>query len=163
MFILLHAFEEYGEECLQLFEGQFAFLIIDIKENRIFYARDRIGIVPLYYVEDEKLLYIASEVKALTFLNQKIQVLPPGHWKSQTKEPKRYFLPEYNNKNWKLSKFILQLHDTVINAVKKRVNTDLPVGVIYSGGLDSSIVLSQAIKFHPNQVPSQLALTTAKT
>lgn len=147
---VLHAFEEYGEECLQLFEGQFAFVIVDIKENRIFCARDRIGIVPLYYVEDEKLLYIASELKTLTFLNKKIQVLPPGHWKSQTGEPKPYFLPEYNQKNWKLSEFILQLHDTVINAVKKRVNTDLPIGVIYSGGLDSSIVLSQAIKFHQN-------------
>ncbi|NJL64569.1 MAG: asparagine synthetase B [Methylacidiphilales bacterium] len=147
---VLHAFEEYGEECLQLFEGQFAFVIVSIKENRIFLARDRFGIVPLYYVEDDGLIYIASELKALTFLNQKIQALPPGHWKSETGKPRRYFTPQYINHNWKLEDFLAQLRETTVNAIKKRVNTDLPIGIIYSGGLDSSIVLSQAIKFHPN-------------
>ncbi|GJD20966.1 asparagine synthetase [Rivularia sp. IAM M-261] len=148
--IILYAFEEYGEECLQLFEGQFAFVIVSISDNRIFCARDRFGIVPLYYVEDDSLIYIASELKALTFLNQKIQVLLPGYWKCGMAEPKRYFTPQYVSHNWELENFLLQLYNTTVNAIKKRVNTDLPIGIIYSGGLDSSIVLSQAIKFHPN-------------
>ena len=145
---VLYAFEEYGEECLQLFEGQFAFIIVSIRENRIFCARDRFGIVPLYYVEDDGLIYIASELKALTFLNQKIQSLLPGHWKGMG-EPKCYFTPQHISHNWELEDFLSQLYETTVNAIKKRVNTDLPIGIIYSGGLDSSIVLSQAIKFHP--------------
>ncbi len=147
---ILYAFEEYGEKCLQLFEGQFAFVIVDIKENSIFCARDRIGIVPLYYVEDSGLLYVASELKALTFLNQKIYSIPPGHLKTINSEPKPYFTPEWVAEVWQLEEFLPRLHDSVVNAVKKRVNTDLPIGIIYSGGLDSSIVLSQAIKFHSN-------------
>jgi asparagine synthase (glutamine-hydrolysing) len=147
---VIHAFEEYGEECLQIFEGQFAFVIVSISENRIFCARDRFGIVPLYYVEDDGLIYIASELKALTFLNQKIKVLLPGYCKSETGEPKRYFTPQHISHNWKLEDLLSQLYDSTVSAIKKRVNTDLPVGIIYSGGLDSSIVLSQAIKFHQN-------------
>ena len=147
--IILHAFTEYGENCLDLFEGQFAFAIVDLQQQSIFYARDRLGITPLYYVDTPELLYLASEIKALTPLNQKIQVLLPGHFRFNTQTPQSYFQPSFSTYPDSWEAFIPQLRSTVSQAIQKRVTTDLPIGIIYSGGLDSSIVLSQAIKFHP--------------
>lgn len=145
---ILHAFTEYGEDCLHLFEGQFAFVIVDLEQQSIFYARDRLGITPLYYVETAELLYIASEIKALTPLNQKIQALLPGHFRVNSQLSQSYFHPSFTTYSDSLEEFIPQLRSTVAQAVQKRVATDLPIGIIYSGGLDSSIVLSQALKFH---------------
>ena len=62
---ILHAYEEHGTECLQLFRGMFAFAIWDSKRQRLFCARDRLGIKPLYYYWDGRLFAFASEIKAL--------------------------------------------------------------------------------------------------
>ena len=145
---ILHAFTEYGQDCVHLFEGQFAFAIVDLTQQSIFYARDRLGITPLYYVETEGLLYLASEIKALTPLNQKIYALQPGHFRVNKEAPCSYFNPAFTTYLHGVKEFIPQLKYTVNQAIQKRVATDLPIGIIYSGGLDSSIVLSQAVKFH---------------
>lgn len=63
--VILHAYEEYGEECLSLFNGMFAFAIWDSKRKRLFAARDRIGIKPFYYFFDGAVLIFGSEIKAL--------------------------------------------------------------------------------------------------
>ena len=62
---ILHAFEEHGEECLQLFRGMFGFAIWDAPRRRLFCARDRLGIKPFYYYWDGRLFAFASEMKAL--------------------------------------------------------------------------------------------------
>ena len=62
--VLLKAYQEYGRECLHKFNGMFAFLIYDIQEKKLFVARDRVGIKPLYYVNFESSIYFASEIKA---------------------------------------------------------------------------------------------------
>ena len=62
---ILHAYEEYGTECLQLFRGMFAFAIWDARRNRLFCARDRLGIKPFYYYWDGRIFAFASEIKAL--------------------------------------------------------------------------------------------------
>jgi len=63
--VLLKAYQHYGEECLHRFNGMFAFAIYDTQEQRVFLARDRVGIKPLYYVLLDSALYFASEIKAL--------------------------------------------------------------------------------------------------
>jgi len=62
---ILHAYEQHGADCLQLFRGMFAFAIWDTKQRRLFCARDRLGIKPFYYYWDGRLFAFASEIKAL--------------------------------------------------------------------------------------------------
>lgn len=63
--VVIHAYEEYGEKCLDLFEGMFAFAIWDCKKNLLLLVRDRIGIKPLYYYYDHKKIIFGSEIKAI--------------------------------------------------------------------------------------------------
>ena len=63
--VIVHQYEENGEECLQKFVGMFAFVLYDKKNRKLFAARDRIGIKPLYYYVDEKMAIFASEIKAI--------------------------------------------------------------------------------------------------
>lgn len=146
---ILYAFEEYGEKCVDLFEGQFAFIIVDLKENKLFFARDPLGIIPLYFVRDSQFLYIASTIKALTHLNQPIEVLPPGCYQWSDRPAVQYFQAKLSSQTATFEEFLPQLKTTLVGAIQRRTQTDLPIGIIYSGGLDSSIVLSQAIKYHP--------------
>ena len=76
--VLLEAYNAYGEECLNLIEGMFAFLIYDIEKNTAFVARDHFGIKPLYYYQEGNKIAIASELKTLTNI--------PGFNKSINKE-----------------------------------------------------------------------------
>src|SRR5580704_10510819 len=62
---ILHAYEEYGDDCVQHLRGMFAFAIWDRKRRRLLMARDRLGIKPLYYYRSGRFLAFASEVKAL--------------------------------------------------------------------------------------------------
>ncbi len=148
---ILYAYTEYGPGCLDYFEGQFAFAIVDLNTQEVFWARDRLGISPLYYVEQGLDLFIASEIKALVSLGQKIQVLLPGQWRTSSGQTATYFTPKSIEAPIPpLEEYLGNLRRVIGEAVQKRVDTDLPVGIIYSGGLDSSIILSQAVKFHSN-------------
>lgn len=148
--VILAAYQVYGTGCLNHFNGQFSFVIIDLEQKECFMARDEIGIVPLYYVQTKDLIYIASEIKALTFLKHKIEKLNPGSFIYRKSQEQQYFIPKYKIQERNQELFLSELRTSLIKAVKSRVNTNLPIGVIFSGGLDSSIVLSQAIKFHRN-------------
>ncbi len=63
--VIIHAYEEYGEKCVEKFNGMFAFVIYDKNKNKIFGARDRFGIKPFYYYSDEDKFIFASEIKAI--------------------------------------------------------------------------------------------------
>src|SRR4030066_584051 len=67
--VILHAYEEWGEQCIEKFSGMFAFAIWDDKRKKLFLARDRIGKKPLFYYWDEKFFVFASELQALLSLN----------------------------------------------------------------------------------------------
>ena len=153
---ILHAYEEHGEHCVELFDGQFAFVIYDVMKKTLFAARDHLGVVPLYFVLDGEMMFIASNIRALTFLGRRINVVPPGHILDIHGHLKEYYRPEYGplygpkNGSSALARaeFVGELKQALQSAVAKRVDTDLPVGVIYSGGIDSSVVLSEACKRH---------------
>jgi asparagine synthase (glutamine-hydrolysing) len=63
--VVLHAYEEWGTDCLRRFNGMWAFAVVDLKSNKIFCARDRAGVKPFYYFYDGKRFCFASEIKAL--------------------------------------------------------------------------------------------------
>jgi asparagine synthase (glutamine-hydrolysing) len=145
---ILHAYEEYGQRCVDHLDGQFAFVIYDVAKETLFAARDHVGIVPLYFVLDDGTLYVASVIKALTFLNRQIQALPPGHSLDIHGNLQAYYRPKYQRTVLEKDQFVVELKRALQASVAKRVDTDLPVGVIYSGGIDSSIVLNEATKHH---------------
>ncbi len=68
--VILHAYEEYGEECLKKFNGMFAFCIYDSKKKILFIARDRLGIKPLYYYKNKDKFIFASEIKCILQNNE---------------------------------------------------------------------------------------------
>ena len=63
--VILHAWEEWGPDCLQDFNGMFSFVILDHKENKLYAVRDRFGVKPMYYYKGESAIYLASEIKQI--------------------------------------------------------------------------------------------------
>lgn len=148
--VVLAAYEKWGSNCLSHLRGQYAFSIVDIKQQTVIMARDEIGIVPLYYAKYKDLIYIASEIKALIFLKITINTVPPGSFIDENQMVHTIFAPLHSIKYTDSDLFIKELRTTICESVKEQVDVDMPIGVIYSGGLDSSIVLSEALKCHSN-------------
>lgn len=151
--VLAHLFEEYGSEMIYKIDSEmFAFVIYDRKNNTIFAARDILGVKPLYYAYDkEGQLYFSSELKQLSFYKDidKAYNFPPASYFLNGKI-KKYFRLQTNNKLKNEEKIINLLEEQIVEAVKKRVDTDLPVGVLLSGGVDSSLIMEIATRFHPD-------------
>lgn len=170
--VIVHAYEEYGADCVQRLCGMFAFALWDRKKRTLLLARDRLGIKPLYYYVRNGRLVFASEVKAIlqvpevereinpqalyayvgyefvpapeTILRH-IYKLPPGHYLQY--HDGRVALTEY----WDL-RFETQPHpkayyeeklrELLAEAVRSHLRSDVPLGVFLSGGLDSSALVA---------------------
>lgn len=151
---LVHLYEEYEEGMMDKIDSEmFAFVIYDKKKNSLLAARDRWGVKPLYWAQDDaENFYFASEIKALSCLPQikTVKLFPPGHYFKDGKMANYY--PAGNPAKRKIGEAAAAkiLRELVDDAVKKRVETDLPVGVFLSGGLDSTSILATALKFHEN-------------
>jgi len=76
--VILHAYEQWGLDAIRKFNGMFAFALVDLRKNRLFLVRDRIGIKPLYYYLDSKCLVFASELKAILLTDVPRQIDPNG-------------------------------------------------------------------------------------
>lgn len=139
---LLHFYEEKGTDMVAELDGMFAFAITDGKD--IFLARDPIGIKPLYYVSDEKNnLYFASEQKALIEISSDIHEFPAGHWYHSQKGMNCYYdVPEKEPVKDEVEFYTTRIRNTLESSVRKRLMSDVPLGVFLSGGLDSSILAS---------------------
>ena len=141
---LVHLWEEFGTDMVNLLDSEmFAFAIYDKKNNDVFVARDALGVKPLYYAFVKNNFYCASEVKALVDIKGiEIKEFPPGHFYFNGKFQK-YFNTQIL-KNEKIDNF-----DALLNAaVKKRVQTNLPIAVFLSGGVDSSLIMELATRYH---------------
>ena len=154
--IILALYEKKGVAFLDELNGIFGFAIYDSKKNEFFIARDHIGIIPLYIGWDsDKTLYVASELKALEGKCQKIESFPPGfYWHSSDPKPIKWYKRDWINYH-KVSKnetSISDLHDALANAVHRQLMSDVPYGVLLSGGLDSSITSALAKKFAPKRI-----------
>jgi len=157
--ILLALYEEENYTFLNKLNGIFAFALYDIEKNEYFIARDHIGIIPLYMGWDSNgTFYVASELKALEGKCNKIELFPPGNYfSSKSKKLVKWFNPDwlsYNSvKNNKTS--IKNLHNSLSDAVYRQLMSDVPYGVLLSGGLDSSITSALAKKFSSKRIESE--------
>lgn len=149
---LTHLYEEYGEGMMDKIDSEmFAFAIYDRKRNSLLAARDRWGVKPLYWAQDDDgNFYFASEIKALSCLPQvrTVKLFPPGHYFKDGKLANYYSAGNQAKRKIDEEAAARMLRELVDEAVKKRVGTDLPIGVFLSGGLDSTAVLATALKFH---------------
>jgi asparagine synthase (glutamine-hydrolysing) len=151
--VLVHAYEEWGKEMvIRLDSEMFAFVIYNVETKDIFAARDPLGVKPFYYAKTiEGELLFASELKQLVQFDNVLEVkeFPQGHYYFNGKFTK-YF--EIKDSKIKLSELnaIKLIEQDIVNAVRKRVETDLPIGVFLSGGVDSSLVMEIATRFHPD-------------
>jgi asparagine synthase (glutamine-hydrolysing) len=177
--VLLHLYEEYGTEMCRFLRGMFAFAIMDMRQNRLFVARDHYGKKPVYYARTAAGgLIFASELKALrvlaretgtrllvseqaiydylslgvppqpTTIYQNVAMLMPGSWMTfdgAALTTERYWRPDYTRKTTlPYAEVLEQVRALIAEAVHIRLRSDVPLGVLLSGGIDSSIVAYQA-------------------
>ncbi len=141
---------------LNRLEGMFAFVLWDAANGTWLIARDPIGIIPLYYGHDGYgNLHVASEMKALVGICRSVEEFPPGHfWRSGEAEPIRYYTPR-----WREYAAVAgaesdrgQVRHALESAVRSHMMSDVPYGVLLSGGLDSSLIAAIAKKYAARRV-----------
>ena len=156
--VILALYENNGVDFLNNLNGIFAFALYDSSKDRYLIARDHMGIIPLYMGwDDDNIFYVSSELKSLEGVCGKIELFPPGHYLlSDSSELVKWYKPDWIShnsvKNSETS--IKAIHDSLSAAVKRQLMSDVPYGVLLSGGLDSSITSALAKKFASKRVES---------
>jgi asparagine synthase (glutamine-hydrolysing) len=156
--VILALYKEKGVDFIDDMNGIFGFAIYDAEKDEYFVARDHMGIIPLYIGWDQNgTFYVASELKALEGVCSKIQLFPPGHYMS-SKDGK--FVKWYK-RDW--TEFdavkdnetsIAKIKEALEAAVQRQLMSDVPYGVLLSGGLDSSVTSAIAKKYAQKRVES---------
>jgi asparagine synthase (glutamine-hydrolysing) len=157
--VILALYRDKGPNFIEDLNGIFGFALYDIENDIFLVARDHMGIIPLYHGWDEfGQYYVASELKALEGICNKIEVFPPGHY---------HFSPDGGLKKWYTRDWmdfenvknnqtdIAALRKGLEDAVHRQLMSDVPYGVLLSGGLDSSIISAVAKKFASKRIESQ--------
>ena len=183
--VILHAYEEFGEDCFQLFNGMFAIAIWDELEKRLVLARDRLGKKPLYYSYADETFLFASELKALVtapLFSRQInplslmkylffEYIPGPHtifkeakklpaastlvWHKNRMETKTYWWPfplEGKKENLSENEAEERMISLLKKSIRRRLISDVPLGVFLSGGIDSSTIAAFAQQEIPGKV-----------
>ena len=170
--VIVHAYEEYGPDCVKRFNGMFALAVWDRNRQQLLLARDRLGIKPLYYYLKDGRLVFGSEMKVILedpdvereidpqslyyyigyeyvptprTIFRDIFKLPPGHYlvykdgKSQTTQ---YWDLEFETEGLSSKHYEERMRELLTESVRKRLISDVPLGVFLSGGLDSSAIVA---------------------
>ena len=154
--VILALYREKGIDFLDDLSGIFAFALYDAERDEFLIARDPIGVIPLYigYDSDGK-VYVASELKALEGQCERYEPFLPGHY-YWSREPgmKRYY-----KRDWFSYDAVKDnpastraIHDALEDAVRRQLMSDVPYGVLLSGGLDSSVISAVAEKFAEHRI-----------
>ncbi len=158
--VVLEAFLQWGENAVRRLRGEFAFVIADRRSGRTYLARDPLGIKPLYWSVRAGCLHVASEIKALVSVGEPIRQVPGGHhgWAGPGEHPglapyadllsEDVTAPPIDDPN----EAARQVRAALADSIGVRVDTPLTVGVILSGGLDSSLTLAHVRQAHPDCV-----------
>ena len=148
--VILPLYLQYGTDFLDRLSGMYAFCLYDEDKDFWMIARDPIGIMPLYYGHDQHgQLFVASEMKALMDVCNQVHEFPPGHyWCSKEDQPRRWYYRDWDQYSAVESAVTDSdaLAEALEQSVIKHLMTDVPYGVLLSGGLDSSIVAALAAK-----------------
>lgn len=156
--VILALYREKGVDFLEDLNGIFAFALYDMENDCYLIARDHIGIIPLYMGWDKSgNFYVASELKALEGTCNRIQEFLPGHYLySKDGEMHKWYNREWTNyENVKDNK--TNLHDlrtALEESVHRQLMSDVPYGVLLSGGLDSSVISAIAKKYAARRIES---------
>lgn len=156
--VILALYQEQGPAFLDELNGIFGFALYDSTEDRYFIARDHMGIIPLYIGWDQHgTFYVASELKALEGTCTRIELFPPGHYMLSDQEG----FQRWYSRDWMDYEAvednptdIAVLRKALEDAVHRQLMSDVPYGVLLSGGLDSSVTSAIAKKYAQKRVES---------
>ena len=154
--VILALYRDKGIHFLEDLNGIFAFALYDAERDEFLVARDPIGVIPLYIgYDDDGKVYVASEMKALEGNCDRYEVFLPGHYYSSREgQMKRYYTRDWMDyeavKDNTAS--VEAIHDALEDAVKRQLMSDVPYGVLLSGGLDSSVISAVAEKFSEHRI-----------
>lgn len=169
--VVLHAYAQWGEASLQKLNGIFAFAVWEERRRRLFLARDRIGVKPLFFIHSPKMLAFASEIKTLLAMPgvtarldaqgaAQVMLLGPGRIPGSgvfrdiyEVEPGQYGVYENGiftlRRYWRLTdrphredfaETAAHVRSLVLDAIRRQMVSDVPIGTFLSGGLDSSLI-----------------------
>ena len=155
--VIIPLYDNLKNDLLNHLNGIFAFFLYDKKNNSFLVGRDPIGVIPLYMGEgSDGNKYFASEMKCLVGLCSKIKEFPPGHYMTEKdKLPVKYYKRNWMNyDDVKNHSSTSDLRNSLEKSVKSQMMSDVPFGVLLSGGLDSSIISSIVTKYSKNRIES---------
>jgi asparagine synthase (glutamine-hydrolysing) len=158
--VVLEAFLEWGERAVHRLRGDYAFAVVERATGRTYLARDPLGVKPLYWSRAGGRLHVASEIKALVPVAAPVSEVPPGHhgWGDAARAPELtphldlLRLGAGTDPIEDPAEAVRQVRAVLSESIQVRLDTDLPVGVILSGGLDSSLTLLHVREMHPDCV-----------
>ncbi len=154
--VILALYREKGIDFLEDLSGIFAFVLYDEEKNEFLIARDPIGVIPLYIGYDsEGMVYVASELKALEGQCDRYEPFLPGHYYwSSSPGMKRYYHRDWMEYDSVKDNEVCvdEIHDALQDAVRRQLMSDVPYGVLLSGGLDSSVISAIAEKFSERRI-----------
>lgn len=149
--VILALYREKGIDFLEDLSGIFAFALYDAEKDEFLIARDPIGVIPLYIGKDKDgKVYVASELKALEGNCDEYEPFLPGHyyWSKEAKMTRYYTRDWFEYDQIKdNSASVEEIHDSLEDSVRRQLMSDVPYGVLLSGGLDSSVISAIAQKY----------------
>lgn len=142
--VIVHLYEEFGYDFCNMLDGDWAFVVVD--GDDFIAGRDPMGVKPLHYGIDERgRIYFSSEIKSIADQCRTFSTFPPGHYYTPKTGFVKYYKPEYEDYEKADQTLDLALiRETLTEATRKRLMSDVPIGVLLSGGLDSSLTSSIA-------------------
>ncbi len=158
--VILALYREKGIHFLENLSGIFAFVLYDEEEDAFLVARDPIGVIPLYIGYDaDGTIYVASELKALEGQSERYEPFLPGHYYwSKTPGMKRYYhrdWMEYDAVKGNDAS-VEAVRDALLDAVRRQLMSDVPYGVLLSGGLDSSVISAIAERYSEKRIEDNM-------
>ncbi len=156
--VIIALYEKFGSDFVEKLNGIYAFALYDVAKDRYLVARDHMGIIPLYHGYDELgQHYVASELKALEGVCNTIDVFLPGHQYDSAAQGQK--MTKWYERDWMKFDAVKdnasskeELKKALEDSVKRQLMSDVPYGVLLSGGLDSSLTAAIAKKYAAKRV-----------
>ena len=158
--VIAHGYRHWGEALFSRLDGMFAILLYDARNSRLLAVRDPLGVKPLYTVTNSEGEFFASEIKALLGLRGTITEVAPGEIRLSGGQQKPYADPRRQEcvVSEDLAENARKLRELLRASIEKRVDTNLPIAVFLSGGIDSAAVMYEAARAHSDVTAFSIGL-----